>query len=142
MLLLDVNVLIAAFHGDHPHHSTVRAWFDELLVRAADFGVPSTAWSSFLRIVTNRRIFTAPASRDDAFAFIDAVIAQPGHVPIEPGTRHLTLLQQVCDAADATGDLVPDATLAAIALEHGAVVATLDRDFARFEKVPTTRPGT
>jgi uncharacterized protein len=82
-----------------------------------------------------------PTPLDDAFSFIEAVRSQPNHLGVDPGPRHLTLLRRGCDGADATGDLVPDAVLAALALEHGCTVATLDRDFTRFTDVRHVRPG-
>ena len=141
MLLLDVNVLLAAHREDHPHHASVRPWFDELLAGGDDFGAPAVVWSGFLRLTTNRRVFEVPSSLADAFAFAEAVVAQRGYLPIEPGPGHLARLRGLCEDADATGELVPDAVLAAIALEHGATVATLDRDFARFEGIDRLRPG-
>lgn len=140
MLLLDVNVVLAAHRDDHPHHEPVRAWFDAMLANGDRFAVPAAVWGSFLRLVTNRRVFDVPTPRTDAFAFAEAVCAQPGHLVVGPGPRHLPLLRRLCDEADAAGDLIADAALGAIALEHGAEVATLDRDFARFESVPYRRP--
>lgn len=118
----------------------VRAWFDRLMAGGGDFGVPSTVWASFLRLVTNRRIFDMPTTAADAFAFIEAVRLQPGYLPTEPGPRHWVLLQRLCEEADVLGDLVPDAVIGAIAVEHAAQVATLDRDFARFAEVDAIRP--
>jgi toxin-antitoxin system PIN domain toxin len=135
MLLLDINVVLAAHRDDHPHYAAVRSWFDDLLRGGEPFTVPDVVWGSFLRLATNRRIFEVPTTRVDAFAFLEAVRGQPGHVPVVPGDRHLVLLRRVCDDADATGDLIPDALLAALALEHGCEIATLDRDFARFPSV-------
>lgn len=140
MLLLDVNVVLAAHRGDHPQHSIVRAWLDDLLVGEEDFGVPATVWAAFLRLSTNRRIFDLPTPIADAFEFIEAIVAQPRHLDIEPGARHLVLLRRLCSEAEAVGDLVPDAVLGAIAVESGAVVITLDRDFARFDGVRHSRP--
>lgn len=140
MLLLDVNVVLAAHRADHPDHAPVRAWFDATLAGEERFAVPAFVWSSFLRLATNRRIFEVPTPRADAFAFVEATCAQPLHLAIGPGPRHLPLLRRVCDEADASGDLIPDATLAAVALEHGGEVVTLDRDFARFEAIRHRRP--
>ncbi len=140
MLVLDVNVVLAAHRGDHPRHDVVRRWFDALVATDGDFGVPDTVWASFLRLATNRRIFVVPTPLGEAFAFIAATIAQGRHLPVHPGPRHLTLVRRLCEEADATGDLVPDAVLGAIALEHGATVATLDRDFSRFSSVRHLRP--
>lgn len=141
MLVLDVNVVLAAHRGDHPHHDPVRKWFDAMTAGDEDFGVPDLVWGSFLRVTTNRRIFEVPTPRVDAFAFIDATRAQIRHLPVGPGPRHLALLRELCEEGDATGDLVPDAVLGAIAAEHGATIASLDRDFARFPSVPHLRPG-
>jgi predicted nucleic acid-binding protein len=76
-----------------------------------------------------------PSTVDDAFDFVDAVRAQPGHVQLAPGPRHLALLRQLCIQAEASGDQIPDAVIAAVAAEHGCIVATLDRDFARFTTI-------
>ncbi len=140
MLLLDVNVLLAVHRQDHPLHAQVRAWFDALVEDGADFGVPLAVWASFLRIGTNRRIFTVPTPLTEAFDFIEAVQAQAGYVSLEPGARHLLLLRRIAIHADAYGNLMPDAVLVAVAAEAGAGVATLDRDFARFDDVPVVRP--
>lgn len=104
------------------------------------FAVPAFIWGSFLRLATNRRIFEVPTPRSDAFAFIDATCAQPLHLTIGPGPRHLAVLRGLCDEADASGDLVADAVIAAVAVEHGCQIITLDRDFARFDSVRHTRP--
>ncbi len=135
MYLLDVNVVLAAHRDDHPQHGMVRPWFDQLLAGDEVFTVPALVWAAFLRLGTNRRVFSVPASRAEAFAFIEAVDAQPNHLAAGPGVRHLALLRQLCDEADAVGDLVPDAVITAVATEHSCQVVTLDRDFARFPSV-------
>jgi len=104
------------------------------------FTVPAIVWGSFLRLVTNRRAFEVPTPRNEAFAFVDAVCAQPGYLAVSPGPRHLALLQRLCDEGDALGDLIADAVIAAIAAEYGCEIVTFDRDFARFESVRHRRP--
>ena len=111
-----------------------------MLTGGQRFTVPDTVWATFLRLVTNRRIFQVPTPRAEAFAFIDAVRAQAGHLTVAPGPRHLVLLRHLCDEADASGDLIPDAVLAALAAEHSCDIETLDRDFARFGSVRHARP--
>lgn len=135
MQLLDVNVVLAAHRDDHPHHSVVRGWFDDLLAADEPFTVPTPVWASFLRLATNRRIFPVPTPLSEAFAFLDATCSQPNHLHTGPGPRHLTILRKQCEEAAARGDLVPDAVIAALAVEHSCTVATLDRDFARFPSV-------
>ncbi len=140
MLLLDVNVVLAAHRYDHPHHPCVRSWFDAMLAGEERFTVPALVWASFLRLATSRRIFGVPTPRPEAFAFVEATCAQPCYLPVSPGPRHLTILRQLCDEADAVGDLIADAAIAAVAAEHGCEVVTLDRDFVRFESVRHRRP--
>jgi toxin-antitoxin system PIN domain toxin len=142
VFLLDANLVLAAHREDHPHHASVRGWFDQMLAGDERFAVPMLVWASFLRLATNRRIFEVPTPRADAFEFIDATRAQPLHLPIAPGPRHLALLRTLCDEADALGDLMPDAAIAAVAAEHNCEIVTLDRDFARFESVRHRRPAT
>ncbi len=141
LLLFDVNFVLVAHRDDHPHHTRLRPWFDEILAGPEPFSVPTVVWGSFLRLATKRGILDPPSSLSQAFAFIDAVRAQPNHVSLEPGQRHVALLRQVCEEANAAGDLVPDAVIAAIALEHGGAVASLDRDFARFKSIKHVIPG-
>lgn len=141
MILLDVNVVLAAHRDDHPHHRVVRPWFDELLDGDTSFTVPDTVWASFVRIATNRRIFVAPTPTSAAFDFCRAVREQPRHHTLVPGDEHLGLFERLCLDADATGDLAADAYLAALALEHGCRLASLDRDFARFTTLDWIRPG-
>ncbi len=141
MLILDVNVVLAAYRADHPHHAAMRQWFEGLVAGSEAFAVPNGVWASFLRLVTNRHAFPLPTPVDEAFAYIEAVRAQPNHRELEPGPHHLALLLRLCLEADATGDLVPDAAIAAIALEHGCAVASLDRDFARFASIDHVVPG-
>lgn len=105
------------------------------------FAVPMLVWASFLRLATNRRIFEVPTPRADAFAFIEATGAQPLHLTIGPGPRHLALLRGLCDEADALGDLIPDAVIVAVAAEHSCEIVTLDRDFARFPSVRHWNPA-
>ncbi len=142
MLLLDVNVVLAAHRDDHPHYTAVRPWFDELLASDNAFTVPTIVWGSFLRLATNRRIFLVPTPLDAAFGFLDATCAQPHHLLTGPGARHLTLLKALCVEANAVGDLVPDAIIGAVAVEYDCEVVTLDRDFVRFPSVRHRRLAT
>lgn len=139
-LLLDVNVVLAVFRADHPDHDRVRRWFDGVLATGESFAVPVAVWASFLRLATNRRVFRVPAPVEECFEFVEAVRAQPAHLAVGPGPQHLAILRRLCLEADAAGDLVPDAVLGALAVEHGFTVATLDRDFARFDAVRHLRP--
>ena len=141
MILLDVNVVLAAHRADHPHHVLVDPWFAELTSGDEQFWVPDPVWCSFVRISTNRRIFDVPTPLDAAFAFIGAVCDQPNHLALVPSERHFDLFESLCRDYDAIGDLSADAYIAAMALDHGCEVVSLDRDFARFDRVIWRRPG-
>jgi uncharacterized protein len=138
--LLDVNVVLAAHRDDHPHFGQARTWLDELLTARAPFGVTDLVAGSFLRIATNRRIFSIPTPVAGAFDYLRALRGQPAHVHLGPGPRHLELLERLCREADASGDLIPDAQLAAIAIEHACELVSFDRDFARFADLRWIRP--
>jgi toxin-antitoxin system PIN domain toxin len=141
VIVLDVNVVLAAHRTDHPHHAIARPWLDRLAAGTESFGVPAPVWTSFLRIATSRRVFVLPTPLAEAFDFIRAVAGQPNHVAIEPGVRHLDLLEAACTEGEATGDLVADAFLVALATEHGSSLASFDRDFARFPGVDWILPA-
>lgn len=143
MKLLDVNVVLAGHRDDHPDFPSARPWLEAHLQGGEPFAiVEAVAWS-FLRLATNPRIFSVPTPVADAFAYLHALRSQPGHVALGPGPQHLKLLERLCKEADAYGDLVPDAALAAIALEHACELVSFDRDFARFEAIRWLRlePG-
>lgn len=140
MKVLDVNVVLAAYREDHPDHLVARNWMERLVAGGEQFGVPWSVWWSFLRLASHPRVFAVPAPVEDALAFVAAVRAEPGHVPAEPGPRHFPLLNEVCRQGEASANLLPDAVLAAIALEQAAAVVSFDRDFARFAALDWIRP--
>lgn len=139
--ILDVNVVFAAHVSGHPSHPVVRPWLDGVLSSGQRFTVTSGVAASVVRLVTNDRFVQPAESPAQAFAYLQALRGQPGHVPLEPGSRHLEIFERLSTEYDATGDLVPDAYLAALAIEHGATLVSLDRDFARFEGLRWERPG-
>ena len=141
LFLLDVNVVLAGHRADHPQHNRVRPWLADLTHSADQFTIPATVSASFLRLATHRRVFPVPTPRQEAFDYLDALQMQPRHILLGPGLRHLVILRRVCEEAEATADLIPDAVLAAIAVEHAATIATMDRDFARFANISVVQPG-
>jgi uncharacterized protein len=139
--LLDVNVVLAAHRTDHPNYPDVEPWFAGLTSGDEQFWVPDTVWVSFLRLATHRRVFEQPTSLAQCFAFLHAVVAQPNHVRLLPSERATDIFETWCRAANAVGDLVPDAYLAALATDHACTLVSLDRDFGRFEGLAWERPG-
>ena len=132
MNVVDVNVLVDAHRPDGPRHEAVRQWLDA--ARAGDglLGIPGHVASSFVRIVTNRRIFDHPTPVADALAFIEVLRASPSVLRIEPGHAHWALFADICRVSRVAGDLVPDAWLAALAIENRATLITADRGFGRY----------
>jgi len=141
VIVLDVNVLLAVHRADHSQHDLARPWFDDLIAAAKPFAVPDVVCASFIRISTNRRIFTVPTPLADAFAFLHAVRQQPHHVALDPGEHHFEIFERLCSETESAGDLAMDAYLAAFAVETGAALASFDRDFARFPNLSWIRPG-
>jgi toxin-antitoxin system PIN domain toxin len=140
VIVLDVNVLLAAYRADHAHHEVVKPWFDKTLVPGADIVVPDLVWIGFLRIVTNNHVFEVPSTLAEAFSFVDAVTGSPAYVSV-PGVGGIwDVVREIATEADARGNLVPDAYIAAVALAHGAPVASMDRDFRRFAGLKIVDP--
>lgn len=132
MRLLDVNVLVYAHRADAPDHQPYRHWLEDLVDSGELFATPDLVLSGFIRVVTHPRVFDPPSSLDDALQFVEAVRNVPNQVPVAPGSGHWAIFTDLCRRAGAKGNLVPDAYLAAMAIESGATWITTDRDYARF----------
>lgn len=141
MVLPDVNVLVAAHRTAVPQHEEARAWLVSALGGAEAVALCLPVVSGLLRVSTSHRVFAPPSTHDEVFAFITHLAAHPATVWVNPGRQHLHLAEELCRAADARGDLVSDAVIAALAVEAGATVVTYDRDFARFPGVRWATPG-
>lgn len=132
MQLLDVNVVVHAFRKDLPDHDKYAQWMEELVNGDRTFGVPDLVLSGFLRIVTHPRVFASPSSLDEALAFAEQLRGSPAYVPMHPGPRHWDIFSGLCRSTKARGNLVPDAYLAALAIESGSEWITADRHYRRF----------
>ena len=140
MILPDVNVLVHAYREDAPRHAPVRAWLEELVHSDRAFGLSDIVLSGFLRVVTHPRIFAPPTPLEGALEFAEALRSQPNCIVLAPGDRHWSIFTRLCREGDARGNLVPDAYLAALAIESGSELVTTDRDFARFEDLDWRTP--
>ena len=132
MQLLDVNILVYAFREDSQDHIRYRTWLETLASSGQPFAVAESVLSSFLRLVTNGQIFRPAAPWKPAADFVRVIREQPGYIAVAPGPRHWDIFLRLCEAAEATGNLVADAYLAALAVEHGCEWITADKHFARF----------
>ncbi|MHB8512584.1 MAG: TA system VapC family ribonuclease toxin [Actinomycetota bacterium] len=140
MILLDINVLVGALIGEDPNRLAYLRWIQATSARGQRMGLAGVALSGFLRVVTNNKIFRDPATPSEAFGFIRALRDQSRMVTVHPGPRHLQIFEDLCTTSGVSGDLVPDAYLASIALEQGCFLATADRDFARFSGLRVINP--
>jgi uncharacterized protein len=132
MRLVDVNVLVYAHRLDAPRHQDYADWLRDLLAGLEPYGVSDLVLSGFLRVVTSPKVFKQPTPMETALGFTELLRAQPNGVPVEPGQRHWDIFTGLCRTTGVKGNLVPDAYLAALAIESGSEWITTDRDFSRF----------
>lgn len=131
-LLIDTNLLVYAFRPERPEHPLTRDWLVELMRGPRPIALTSSALAGFVRVVTHRRIFGDPAGAVESLDFVRALREAPPAIAVEPGDRYPALFDGLCRSLDLQGDETPDAHLAALAMEHGAELATHDRGFDRF----------
>jgi hypothetical protein len=126
----DVNVLVATFRSDHPHHRPAAAWLDARFAEAAPLTVIPLVAAAFLRLVTSRRVFpdAAPAAR--AVGFIDALLLQPG-TRWTAASEEWGTLRRLCLERRLAGNNLPDAWLAASVIALGEHLVTFDAGFRR-----------
>jgi uncharacterized protein len=132
VILPDVNVLLYAFRPDAENHAAYRSWLEEVINSEKAYGMSPQVVASVIRIATHPRVFARPDPLADVLAFATVLLDQPHCQIIEPGPRHWDIFTKLCRSANAYGNLVPDAWLAALAIESGCEWITNDRDFARF----------
>lgn len=132
MILPDVNVLVYAHREDLPRHPEYRGWLEGMLDGEPAYGISDQVLAGFVRVVTHPRIFIDPTPLEGALAFADTVRHQPNAVIVAPGPRYWEVFDRLCRAAGARGNIVADASFAALAIESGSDWITTDRDYARF----------
>lgn len=140
MILVDANLLLYAYNPSFDRHERARRWFEGILSRPDAVRLTWITILAFLRISTNVRAFEHPLTVDEALAIVAAWLARPMVSILEPGERHWEILAALLATTQLRGASVMDAELAAVALEHGAILATCDRDFARFANLRTVNP--
>ncbi len=141
MLLPDVNVLVAAHREAAPRHEEARGWLLSALDGGEAVALCLPVVSGLVKVATSPRVFAPPSTHDEVFGFLAHLAAHPNTMWLNPGARHLVLLEDLCRGGDARGDLVNDAVIAALAVEAGATVVTYDGDFARFAGIRRVAPG-
>jgi uncharacterized protein len=137
--VLDVNVLIDAVNTSSPHHTRQLAFLERILNEDEVVAFPWHTLLGFLRIGTDRRYGFHLEPRV-ATELIDRWLALPNVRILHPGERHWSILRELVDAMPAAGQLIPDAHLAALAIENGAELCSADTDFSRFPRLKWTDP--
>lgn len=135
MILPDINVLVYAHRTDSPHHATAAQLVKNLVRSLAPFALTSFVLSGFLRIITNHRIFVQPSPLSEGISFVESLMALDHCRMVEPEGRHWEIFSTLLKASKATGNIVSDAYVAAIAVEHGCELLTNDRDFRKFPEL-------
>jgi hypothetical protein len=145
VILVDVNVLIYAHVGTFSQHRAARDWLDGQLSGIAGVGLPWPSLLGFLRLVTNPRVFPRPESMADAWRQVSEWLASEHAWIPQPTERHADVVGRLLALPGVHGNLVTDAHLAALAIEHGLTLCSTDGDFARFPSLnwlnPIAPPG-
>jgi toxin-antitoxin system PIN domain toxin len=139
--IVDANVLLYAINKQSPNHRAARAWLDEAFAQRQTIGFAWIVLLAFLRLSTQPAVFPNPLEPDVAAGVIKQWVAQPSAVILQAGERHLALLTGLIGDLGTAGNLVNDAHIAALALEHGAEVVSFDGDFTRFAGVRRHMPA-
>lgn len=140
MILIDANLLLYAYNASAAQHKAARKWLEEILSSADPVRLAWMTVLAFLRISTSARVFPSPLSIAEAIKCVADWLDQPSVDVLEPGERHFGLLSSLLPAAQAQGALVMDGHLAALAIEHGAVLYSTDKDFSRFPGLRVVNP--
>ncbi|MBI2325603.1 MAG: type II toxin-antitoxin system VapC family toxin [Chloroflexi bacterium] len=132
MILVDVNVLLYAHREEFPDHQAYRDWLTAAMNGEAAYGMSELVLSSFIRIITNAKVFRPPTPLGQAIEAANVLRTHPSSIPVAPGPMHWDIFMRLCRETGAKGSHVTDAYLAALAIEAGAEWITTDRDFSRF----------
>jgi uncharacterized protein len=132
MILIDANLLLYAKVVNYPQHRRAHGWLEARLNAPGQVGLPWPSLLAFLRIITNLRLFETPLSMAQAWGQVQEWLALPTVWTPGPTERHAAILSQLLQSTSVIANLVADAHLAALAIEHGLILCSSDSDFARF----------
>jgi toxin-antitoxin system PIN domain toxin len=140
VILLDANLLVYARVSSLPHHEQTRQWLDAKLNGSARVGLPWVSILAFLRLVTNPRVFEKPETIHSAWKQVESWLDCPPVWIPEPTENHRDVLASLLAQLGGGPNLIPDAHLAALAIEHGLELCSADGDFARFSGLKWVNP--
>jgi toxin-antitoxin system PIN domain toxin len=132
VILLDVNVAVAAHREDAENHAKILQWLEAELASPSGVGLSDLVLSGCLRVITHPKIFRTPTPLQEALAFVEDLRVRPEIHLFAPGPDHWSIFSDMCQRVQARGNVVPDAYHAALAMEWGCEWVTLDRGFSRF----------
>jgi toxin-antitoxin system PIN domain toxin len=139
-MLVDANILLYAADRTSPFHPRAAEWLEEKLNAPRRVALPWPTLTAFLRITTHPRALDRPLTPTEAWQFVgDWLACDNVWIPL-PTERHADVLAGLLATYDLRGNLVADADLAALAIEHGLEICSADTDFARFREVRWTNP--
>lgn len=139
-MLLDANILIYAVDTQSPFHRAAKDWMEDALNGPRRVGIPWMSLGAFLRITTNPRALPQPLPAGEAWEVVEAWLDAPAVWVPAPGTGHREILGRLLRDLDLRGNLINDAVLAALCLEHGLEMISADSDFARFSEIAWHNP--
>jgi len=132
VILPDVNLLLYAIDTTSPRHDAARSWLEHRLSDSETVAFSWSALTAFVRLSTHASVFEQPLTPAQSFDIVEGWLEQPSVIVVHPGNRHHFMMRELLEPLGTAGNLVPDAHLAALALEHGATLHSSDHDFARF----------
>jgi uncharacterized protein len=142
VILVDANLLLYAEDSLSEHHESARTWWDAQLSSSDPVSLCWPVLSAFIRISTNARLHQRPLTLKEATERVQSWFNQPCVRVIQPTDQHWTIFQQMLRSGSAVGNLVSDAHLAALAVEHNCVLHSTDADFSRFKGLKWKNPIT
>jgi len=140
VIVPDVNLLLYAHFGDFPQHGDALGWWEDLVSGHEPVGLPWSVSIGFVRLATHPNKLTHPLSTPQATTVVNHWFSHPHISPLQLGAEHLSILADLLMAVSGGGNIVPDAHIAALAIEHDAEVHTNDGDFARFPGLRWSNP--
>jgi len=140
-MLVDANILLYAVDEDSPFHAAARNWIEEALNGPRRVGIPWQSLTAFMRISTNPRAMTSPLAPGEAWGLVESWLDAPNAWVPQPGRGHREILGRLIRDLHLGANLIPDAVLAALCIEHGLSIVSADSDFGRFAEVEWFNPA-
>lgn len=140
MKVVDLNVVVYASDESSTRHRRAKRWFDVAMSSTETIGISTAVAVGFVRLTTSPRVMATPLDVETSLAVVEAWYRRPNVTAPQPTERHYGLLRELLAPIGTGGNLVPDAHLAALSIEHGAELVSFDHDFGRFSGVRWLEP--